>query len=547
MDTDKKKKRGLKIAIIILIILGILTAVWFLFLRGFLENRFNISPDNLFPFGNPSNREPAGEGAITPPPTGGGITPDTFTPLTRDRLRSISAEPTSGFIALETNRFYPSQEGLSIYNESRGEEAITDMPVIRSPLVRNVRQSNHSIYDTWMTTRISQILLMDTLIPSPYETFFANQGRYLTTRFYDTETEFVETFIGQIPLETIPIACDIPTNQSFSFGEEHPAIRGIKVALDNLYGYDVTDNDEFDVFLAESIQEFQSNLDLVPSSTLANTDLASTTISMLTLETLRSACQVPQVQQSNMLPASLSGNFLEVNIDFVSQNPESLNLATLRKEGVTGPYQVKQYNMVFNTSETLFESQFGEWLAQWVNNDTILLQTKPSHNVLGYAYVLDPNTGRLDKILGDKLGLLALMSPDGTKIIYSDTNTNNSATQTWLLDITTRQTNLLSFSTLPDKCTWATDSSAAFCGVPNNGLEVGEPDLWFQGRTHYTDSIWKINLDGSTQRLYNMAVGNLQEIDVYKMAYDPFEGNYLYFLDKNTNYLWSLEIDGLVE
>lgn len=546
MEPDKKKKK-FKILLIILIIIGILAAVWFLFLRSFLEERFDISPENLFPFGSPSNRDQEGEGTTTTPPIGGGITEDTFQPLSRDRLRAISTSPTSGFVALETNRFYPTQESLAIYNEARGSEDIFELPVLRSPLVRHVDQRSHDISNTWMTTRIAEILLLDTLIPSPYETFFSADGRYLTTRLYDTETEFIETFVGQIPLSAEVIACDVPVDRAFVFGETHPGIRGIKVALEDLYDYQMSNNDEFDTFLAEGIRDFQLNLDLTTSTTLSTLDIASTTIDVPTLETLKKTCEVPQVQQSNLLPSSLSGIFLDSNIDFVSQNPAGLRIATLRRNGVTGPYAVNSYDLIFNESSTIFQSQFGEWLAQWVNNETILLQTKPSHAVLGYAYILNTVTGRLDKILGDRLGLLSLMSPDGTKLLYSATNQNNNVTQTWLLDLLTREEKLLSIRTLPDKCVWSTDSSAAFCGVPNAGLGTQEPDAWFQGRTSYSDSIWKISLDGSTERIYDMSTGNLQDLDVYRMQYDPFEGNYLYFLDKNTNYLWSLEIDGLTE
>lgn len=545
MNPDQPTKKKKRWWIIVLLIIAILVGVWFLFLRDYLSERFDISPDNLFPFGNPSNRIPTETTPTNTTPGGGGITEDTFQPLYRDRLRVVAPRPTSGFTALPTDQFYPSQASLALYNASRGEEDIDSLPVLRAPKLRHVFQGDHTITDTVLATSLSDLDVAETFIPNPYETLFMGQGRYFITRLYNYTAGFIETFSGRMQTSSLPQACEIPTNLSFAYGDTHPGIKGVKTALDELYGYQFTENDTFDSSLATVIRDLY--YPEVDSETASQVELESVSITPETLAELRDACVIARNTANESLPLTISGNFLEANIDYAIQNPSGLDFITIQRDGVNGPYVVANYDIILNESETLLESQFGEWLAQWANNETLLLQTKPSQLVNGYAYILDTATGRMDKILGDKAGLLALMSPDGTKLVYSATNNNNESTETWLLDITTRQERRLSIRTLPDKCAWSTDSTKVFCGVPNNGLERGEPDLWFQGRTSYSDSIWMISLDGSTRLIYNMQTSGFQELDVYKMQYDPFEGNYLYFLDKNTNYLWSLEIDGLDE
>ncbi|MEK7552898.1 MAG: hypothetical protein AAB505_02205, partial [Patescibacteria group bacterium] len=97
----------------------------------------------------------------------------------------------------------------------------------------------------------------------------------------------------------------------------------------------------------------------------------------------------------------------------------------------------------------VFSSPFNQWLVSWPEKNTIVLQTKPAALAEGYLYFLNPKTGELKKIIGGLLGLSALVSPDGQKVLYTDARLNTN-----LYDLKSNQLQPLAIATLPEKCFW---------------------------------------------------------------------------------------------
>lgn len=539
MDAVKRRKRK-KILLLSLLILVLLGSLFFIF-RNQLQDRLNISPDNLFPFGNPSNRQPEDTTATSTPPVTGGVRPDDFAPIRRDRLRLLAELPTAGFIPVSSNDSYPTQESIKIYNEARGDVQISDLAVLRSPRVRLIEQRNGDIYNISANENISSITLSSGSFPEGlWSTAFLKSGDFFLVRRYDANTTNLETYGSYLRPGSVPLYCDF-SNQTFSIGDEHPGIAGIKLALGSLYGFDKS-NDSVDTATEELLRawnDFEFNVGITEKVA------SSTTIGSEGLSELKRLCIEQQNEDLSLLPAPISAQLFDFDIDEAVISPDGSDVFTLKK--VSSRYQGSLVRIDNPESKrAVFQSNFGEWLAEWNNPDAIILQTKPSHNINGYAYRLVPSTNRFEKILGDKPGLLASVSPNEQFAVYSYTNQNTNRTGTKILNLQTREERELSFKTLPDKCAWSADSSFLICAAPNGGLSANEPDAWFKGQTTYIDSIWIVSTDTfANQRIYSPQIQDNAQLDIYKISIDPFEENYVYFLDKNTNFLWSLEIDGI--
>jgi hypothetical protein len=198
-------------------------------------------------------------------------------------------------------------------------------------------------------------------------------------------------------------------------------------------------------------------------------------------------------------------------------------------------------DLTTNKKTQIFDSVFNEWLSFWSNSKMLTLTTKPSYNVLGYAYSINPSdtsNKNAVKIFGGINGLTTLASPDGKSILYSDNNLSLSVYHT-----DTKTTDVLGIRTLPEKCVWNKASDTIYCGVPKSIDGNNYPDTWYQGEVSFSDQIWKLNIqDKKSEILVDpITIKSGEEIDGTKLAIDE-TGNYLFFVNKKDSFLWELDL-----
>jgi hypothetical protein len=92
---------------------------------------------------------------------------------------------------------------------------------------------------------------------------------------------------------------------------------------------------------------------------------------------------------------------------------------------------------------------------------------------------------------------------------------------------------------LPEKCVWTSDSTAAYCGVPQYVPSGAYPDSWYQGITHFTDAVWKI--DATTDVTTKLSTGSEGLIDATNLTLAR-NNSFLYFVNKTDGTLWSLDL-----
>lgn len=191
--------------------------------------------------------------------------------------------------------------------------------------------------------------------------------------------------------------------------------------------------------------------------------------------------------------------------------------------------------------QTLLDIPFREWLVSWPENKTIVVTTKPTGFYPGYAYTINTDTRAFTRILGGINGLTTLMSPDTTKVIYSESSSGSF--NLFLLDRRTGTKSNLGVKTFPEKCVWAkTAKDILYCSVPEDVAFNTYPDVWYQGKISFSDSIWSINITTGEKRLLSKIQDEMGEIVDAQSITISKNDDYLLFIDKNTLQLWGLQL-----
>ena len=169
-----------------------------------------------------------------------------------------------------------------------------------------------------------------------------------------------------------------------------------------------------------------------------------------------------------------------------------------------------------------------------------LATTKPSATLPGNAFLVD-SAGRFSHIAGPSNGLVALASPSGKWVLAS--YTRGGSPETELINTATGEALPLPIGTIADKCAWAADDSAVYCGIPiNPPANVSYPDDWYQGAVSFSDRIWKIQVAGRyAQLVLDFSSAKNGPLDAIALAVDSANTT-LVFVNKNDGSLWSYQL-----
>ncbi len=237
------------------------------------------------------------------------------------------------------------------------------------------------------------------------------------------------------------------------------------------------------------------------------------------------------------LPANGVGGF------FLSQNLADIavsatGLLTLAS-GVNG--SVASLMRIDGTrAAALFTTPLSSLRVSFAGKNQYLAFTKPSATLAGSAFLVD-SAGRFSRIAGPLNGLAALASPLGKWVLVS--YTLNGAMQMKLVSTATGDSISLPVATIVDKCVWAADDSALYCGIPvNPSANAAYPNDWYQGAVSFSDRVWKIQIAGRYANLVLDFPSETEEIlDAVALAIDP-TGSTLVFMNKNNGSLWSYSL-----
>ncbi|MCX6701864.1 MAG: hypothetical protein NTX96_01555 [Candidatus Zambryskibacteria bacterium] len=181
-----------------------------------------------------------------------------------------------------------------------------------------------------------------------------------------------------------------------------------------------------------------------------------------------------------------------------------------------------------------------ELLSQYVNAKTVALTTKPDQNTEGFLFFVDTGNGQIRRILGNVFGLSVLVNDLATQILFLD---QGGAPQMFVFDIKNKSSISTTPTTFPEKCVWSKkDRNIIYCAVPQEFIDRDSLTLWYRGFVSFTDDIWKYNIKNNTSSVVESLVNESNEqIDVIKPMLSENE-QYLVFINKIDNSLWSLDL-----
>lgn len=240
---------------------------------------------------------------------------------------------------------------------------------------------------------------------------------------------------------------------------------------------------------------------------------------------------------SYALPASGSGGF------FLSQNlsdiaVSSTSVLTLAS-GVSGSVASLMRTDGTRASE-IFTTPLSSLRVAFAGKNRYLAFTKPSYALSGSAFLVD-GTGRFSRVSGPLNGLVAKASPSGKWVLVSSVFDGGMRME--LVNSATGESLSLPVATIADKCVWAADDSAVYCGIPMNPpASFNYPDDWYQGAVSFSDRIWKIQVSGRyAQLVLDFSKENKEALDAEALATDSLN-TILVFVNKNDGSLWSYSL-----
>ena len=241
---------------------------------------------------------------------------------------------------------------------------------------------------------------------------------------------------------------------------------------------------------------------------------------------------IKEASTTDVKVGSVTGIFLPENIYFPLFSP------TLQKLFYFSGNQGIIVDINSTKQKILTTSPFTDWVSMWPSRETLYYATKPSANIPGYAYTVNELNGVMTKIFSEINGLSILPNPQGTYVLYSESENKRISLNAFSVKKQTLVT--VGVTTLPEKCAWSSILPVIYCAVPISLPQGDYPDDWYQGKISFKDSFWKINIETGETKLLQLGK-NAPQLDGINLQLDRNE-DILLFMNKKDNSLWSLKL-----
>ena len=510
---DQKGKRLFIIAFIFLLI--------FLGIAGYIlldknESNLSLSQNNplLFPFGDretlagdlvavESTNEPFNSSDII-------ILGDPEYNNITNRLRKITNFPVSGFHSIITsttnNEGIFTKEHSIRYNDQRSGHFFEGIITYDNILNRKITNSN---------------------LPSAEDLTFNSNGNVGIIRY--EENNNIRSFLINFPEKLKTPSYCLQDFLPAKIGDKNTNIINLQNFLSERISIPVTIDGSFGKKTTEYIKKYQEDNNLSVDGIINNETLLFIN---KTCENLRN-----YYQEIRNLPQEINGLPITDYYQQLVKNPSGTKFFSIIKNTETGEVQGVLEDFINRKRELIFSSPFSEWLPQFISDSIITLTTYASGTVEGYMYQLNVQSNAFQKKLGPINGLTTNTNPSGTKTLISTWENNRLVNK--IITLNNLETQTVSFTTIPEKCTWYNDD-VLICGIPTTIPNGIYPDVWYKGISRFSDTLQKYTV--STDQLETLAIFP-ESVDVIRIESDK-AAEYVFFMNKNTYELWSYRIGG---
>lgn len=541
---QKNKK---KIIIIVFIALLLLAVIWFsLFLGKSKRNSIVEKTKNLFPFGQietsifkketgqkqeQKQEQKTKEELIVKKEAG-------------PRLRLIADFPVGGFIPITRIK---DKNIIDISVDSNGVKSEVNKTIqLKDDFVRYSAIKDSSFYESYINPyEIKQELLTENYIPNTEQSFFSKNGENVILQYWDNIDNSPATYLAKIKKIKVEVEdCPYDFTEQINIGDKGKKVLDLHKFLNENSRTQISPSGINSPGNESSVAS-QATITAIKNFQSLNELDIDGKLGQATQKKMVDVCNALQLKKAETKFKQLntkydtSGFFLPRDITAITINPDGNDFFYLEEDptGVIGIIR----NFKKNTKKTIFESPYYGWIVNWNNKENIELTTKASYKSDGFSYYLNPKTGDYHKSFKERKGLTTLTSPDNSNIFIHEISNNivknsiyNRKKHTFLD---------LYLQTFPEKCVWSKDSINLYCAVPNSLYYGGKyPDKWYKGLESFNDSLWRINGNtGEINLISNIEIDFDKKLDISKIGIDD-DKNYLYFIDKKTEFLWSYRL-----
>jgi len=243
--------------------------------------------------------------------------------------------------------------------------------------------------------------------------------------------------------------------------------------------------------------------------------------------------------------AGLDGFFLQDNIEHLSILGEQIGWGIVDNNKTTFVVSNPDgSNQSIVATSNLTQSQ-----VNWPTSRYIIMTSLPNSRSVGTSMKIDTVTGKRD-ILAEERGVTVLPNSDASQFIVSATLSEGSSgyqPQTvGILDTKSKFVSPLIDGSMAEKCVWSEiNVEIVYCAAAKTSDSGIFPEDWYQGRTHTSDEIWRINTETqSTELLIFLEQESGSRIDAIDLILDNQE-EHIVFRNKRDLSLWSLRLTGL--
>jgi len=147
------------------------------------------------------------------------------------------------------------------------------------------------------------------------------------------------------------------------------------------------------------------------------------------------------------LPQNISRILFSAN----NNRPDGANTVFMTGLDENQDFRVYIANLDNGFEKEIFKTRLDDWQISWPKPDTVSLANNSS------LFLLDIQTGSLERIFNNTRSLKINWSPDGSKLIYSSEN------ELYYFNLANRESVDLNLAINPSQCVWNTGDNAVFC------------------------------------------------------------------------------------
>ncbi len=226
--------------------------------------------------------------------------------------------------------------------------------------------------------------------------------------------------------------------------------------------------------------------------------------------------------------------------------PSGSQLATLTPDTATGKTAIGIYDTALGrTVRTVVALALGDVAIDWPNAQTILVTDKPNYQSAGSTWAVDVASGRVTIAARGKLGYAAKWDDAAQTALAFQANQYRSGGRTKLIVGGIEQA-VLSFTTIPDKCTFfgmptGEDEETPYvvCGAPRDQDDLQRktlPDAYYRKEFFSDDVLVGVNLE---TRSVDFTIATPAPVDATDLQ---VVGSTVYYLDRITGALYKSAI-----